>query len=78
VIIGRGRSPEHACLLCRELGLLIAGDQLLPTISPNVSVYPTEPAANPARPLVRVAANVETVLPPDVLALPAWQTVPRR
>jgi glyoxylase-like metal-dependent hydrolase (beta-lactamase superfamily II) len=71
VIIGRGHSPEHACLLCRELGLLIAGDQLLPTISPNVSVYPTEPAANPLDHWFESLQKLETVLPPDVLVLPA-------
>jgi glyoxylase-like metal-dependent hydrolase (beta-lactamase superfamily II) len=75
VIIGRGHSPEHACLLCRELNLLIAGDQLLPTISPNVSVYPTEPAANPLEQWFESLQRLATVLPPDeppgVLVLPA-------
>jgi glyoxylase-like metal-dependent hydrolase (beta-lactamase superfamily II) len=71
VIIGRGHSPEHACLLCRELQLLIAGDQLLPTISPNVSVYPTEPAANPLDHWFESLQKLETALPPGVLVLPA-------
>jgi glyoxylase-like metal-dependent hydrolase (beta-lactamase superfamily II) len=71
VIIGRGHSPEHACLLCRELNLLIAGDQLLPTISSNVSVYPTEPAANPLANWFESLQKLETALPPDVLVLPA-------
>lgn len=47
VVTGRGHSPEHSCLVCDEAGLLIAGDQILPRITPNVSVYPTEPLANP-------------------------------
>ena len=71
VIIGRGHSPEHACLLCRELRLLIAGDQLLPTISPNVSVYPTEPAANPLDHWFQSLRKLQSVLPPEVLVLPA-------
>ena len=71
VIIGRGHSPEHACLLCRELNLLIAGDQILPTISPNVSVYPTEPSANPLRSWFESLEKLKTVLPVDVLVLPA-------
>ncbi len=33
IIIGRGHSPEHACLYCANLKLFISGDQLLPTIS---------------------------------------------
>jgi glyoxylase-like metal-dependent hydrolase (beta-lactamase superfamily II) len=71
VIIGRGHSPEHACLFCRELNLLIAGDQILPTISSNVSVYPTEPAANPLAFWFESLAKLKRVLPPDALVLPA-------
>lgn len=47
IVTGSGHSPEHACLICDELGLMIAGDQLLPRITSNVSVYPTEPLADP-------------------------------
>ena len=71
VIIGRGHSPEHACLLCAELNLLIAGDQILPTISPNVSVYPTEPAANPLSHWFDSLEKLKNLLPADVLVLPA-------
>ena len=71
VVIGRGHSPEHACLLCRELGMLIAGDQVLPTISSNVSVYPTEPAANPLRFWFESLRKLQALLPLDVLVLPA-------
>ena len=47
VVTGNGHSPEHACLYCPELKLLISGDQVLPRISSNVSVFPTEPDADP-------------------------------
>lgn len=47
VIGGGGHSPEHAALYCPELELLISGDQVLPRISPNVSVWPLEPEADP-------------------------------
>ena len=47
VIVGTGHSPEHACFYSHELNLLISGDQVLPRISSNTSVYPTEPHANP-------------------------------
>lgn len=47
VIIGRGHSPEHACLLCLDEPLFIGGDQVLPEITSNVSVYAREPMANP-------------------------------
>ena len=46
-VIGRGHSPEHLCLHCPELKLLISGDQVLPRITSNVSVFPTEPDADP-------------------------------
>ena len=47
VVVGSGHCPEHACLYCPQLKLLISGDQVLPRISSNVSVYPTEPEADP-------------------------------
>ena len=71
VIIGRGPSPDHACLYCRELDILISGDQLLPTISSNVSVWPTEPAANPLANWFESLDRLQDCLPADVLVLPA-------
>ena len=71
VIVGRGHSPEHACLFCPDDNLLISGDQLLPTISSNVSVYPTEPAANPLADWLESLQSMQARLPPDVLVLPA-------
>ncbi len=71
VLIGRGHSPEHACLYCAELALLIAGDQALPNISPNVSIWPTEPDANPLRDWLESCRELPEQLPPDVLVLPA-------
>lgn len=49
VITGAGHSPEHACLYSDELKILISGDQVLPRISTNVSVWYTEPHGNPLR-----------------------------
>src|SRR5207247_194664 len=45
VITARGHSPEHACLWCEDLRVLIAGDQVLPKITTNVSVWPERPRA---------------------------------
>lgn len=47
VVEGHGHSPEHAALHCRELGLFISGDMLLPKISTNVSVWAKEPEGDP-------------------------------
>jgi len=71
VIVGSGHSPEHACLYDKDRNILIAGDQLLPTISSNVSVWPTEPLANPLKDWFDSLAKLEQHLPADVLVLPA-------
>ena len=71
VIVGRGHSPEHVCLYCEELNVLISGDQLLPTISSNVSVFPTEPEADPLADWMSSLRMLKTRIPEDVLVLPA-------
>jgi len=71
VIVGRGHSVEHVCLYCRELNTLISGDQILPTISSNVSVYPTEPEADPLGDWLASLRVLKERLPQDVLVLPA-------
>ncbi len=71
VITGAGHSPEHACLFCPDLNVLISGDQLLPGISSNVSVLPTEPEANPLQDWQDSCAKLIRSVPEDVLVLPA-------
>ena len=45
--IGNGHAPEHATFWSRDDNLVISGDQILPSISPNIGVYATEPMADP-------------------------------
>jgi glyoxylase-like metal-dependent hydrolase (beta-lactamase superfamily II) len=71
VIVGSGHCPEHACLYCEELKLLISGDQVLPRISSNVSVYPMEPDANPMAEWLASLDKIEREVPDDVLVLPS-------
>ena len=71
VIVGRGHSPEHACLYCPALKLLISGDQVLPRISSNVSVYPTEPDADPMADWLASLDKLQALVPDDVLVLPS-------
>jgi glyoxylase-like metal-dependent hydrolase (beta-lactamase superfamily II) len=73
VIVGRGHSPEHAALYCPGLKLLISGDQVLPRISPNVSVFPTEPMGDPLKEWLRTQAVIREILPDDLLVLPAHE-----
>ncbi len=44
---GDGHAPEHATLWSEDDALILGGDQLLPGISANIGVYPTEPDADP-------------------------------
>ena len=71
VVVGNGHSPEHACLVCHEAGLLISGDQVLPRISSNVSVFPTEPDADPLGDWLSSIERLRSRIGPDVLVLPA-------
>jgi glyoxylase-like metal-dependent hydrolase (beta-lactamase superfamily II) len=45
--IGNGHAPEHATFWSRDDTLILAGDQILPSISSNIGVYATEPEADP-------------------------------
>lgn len=69
VVVGSGHSPEHACLLDHERGVLIAGDQVLPRISSNVSLTVSEPEGDPLGDWLASIARFRT-LPDDLLVLP--------
>lgn len=70
VVVGSGHTPEHACLWNEDAGLLIAGDQVLPRISSNVSVSLHEPDGDP---LGDWLGSIDRLLqlPADLLVLPA-------
>jgi glyoxylase-like metal-dependent hydrolase (beta-lactamase superfamily II) len=70
-VVGTGHSPEHACLYCPELKLLISGDQVLPRISSNISVFPSEPDSNPLADWLDSLDKLEREVPDDVLVLPS-------
>ena len=71
VVVGSGHSPEHACLWQPDLDVIITGDQVLPRISSNVSVFPTEPDADPLTDWLASLARIKARVPEDVLVLPA-------
>lgn len=67
--IGHGHAPDHATLWSDD-GIVLGGDQLLPGISANIGVYPTEPDADPltdwlesCRAFMPHASNAQLVLP---------------
>ncbi len=74
VVIGQGHSPQHASLYCPALKLLISGDQVLPRITPNVSVFPLEPDGDPLKDWLFSSARIRELLPGNVLVLPAHQS----
>jgi glyoxylase-like metal-dependent hydrolase (beta-lactamase superfamily II) len=71
VVVGSGHAPEHVCLYCEEGKVLISGDQVLPRISSNVSVHPTEAYENPLEDWIESCKRLRATLPNDVLVLPA-------
>jgi glyoxylase-like metal-dependent hydrolase (beta-lactamase superfamily II) len=70
VLTGEGHSPEHACLWCPEAGVLLAGDQVLPKITTNISVWPEEPRGNPLRLYLDSLRRFEPIAA-DTLVLPS-------
>ncbi|HEU0134758.1 MAG TPA: MBL fold metallo-hydrolase [Allosphingosinicella sp.] len=70
VLVGSGHCPEHACLVDDEAGLMIAGDQVLPRITSNVSLSLSEPEADP---LGEWLASIEKLkgLPDSLFVLPS-------
>ena len=70
VVIGSGHSPEHACLVDDAGKLMIAGDQVLPRITSNVSLSLSEPEADPLGEWLASIAKLKR-LPDDLLVLPS-------
>jgi len=66
----RGHAPEHACLWSQADGVLISGDQVLPKITTNVSVWPDQPRGNPLR-LYLDSFRRFRPMAPDTLVLPS-------
>lgn len=73
VVVGTGHAPEHVCLYCPGLKVLISGDQALPRISSNVSVQPQEPNSDPLSDWISSCEKLRGILPGNLLVLPAHQ-----
>lgn len=71
IITGTGHSPEHCCLYNSSLNMIISGDQILPKISSNISVFPTEPNANPMADWINSCTKLLNTLPESVFVLPS-------
>jgi len=70
VLTGDGHAPEHAVLWCEADGLALVGDQVLPRITSNIGVYPTEPEGDPLGEFLASCRALRTALPEGTLILP--------
>jgi len=70
VRLGAGHAPDHVTLWSRDCNLVIGGDQLLPRISPNLGVYPTEPMADPVGDWLDASRRLAAHARPEHLVLP--------
>ena len=70
VVVGHGHAAEHAMLWCDADKLLISGDQVLPRITSNIGVYPTEPEGDPLGEWLHSCERLRDALPGDLLVLP--------
>ncbi|MCV2883031.1 MBL fold metallo-hydrolase [Actibacterium sp. XHP0104] len=70
VHIGNGHAPEHATFWSRDCALVLAGDQLLPSISSNLGVYATEPGADPVGEWLESCEKFRAFAREDNLVLP--------
>ncbi|AHM03108.1 Metallo-beta-lactamase family protein [Roseibacterium elongatum DSM 19469] len=67
---GQGHAPDHATLWSTDGRLVIGGDQLLPSISPNLGVYATEPEADPVGDWMAACTALAPHATEDQLVLP--------
>ncbi len=70
VRMGNGHAPEHATFWCLDEPLLLAGDQILSSISPNIGVYATEPDADPLAEWLEACERLSQFAREDHLVLP--------
>jgi glyoxylase-like metal-dependent hydrolase (beta-lactamase superfamily II) len=69
VHMGNGHAPEHATLWSRDDNLVIAGDQILSSISSNIGVYATEPDADPVGDWLEACERLNSLARADHLVL---------
>lgn len=69
VHMGSGHAPEHATFWSQDDHLVISGDQILSTISPNIGVYATEPQADPLAEWLESCGRLSLLAREDQLAL---------
>ncbi len=69
---GSGHAPDHATFWSGDL--ILGGDQLLPGISANIGVYPTEPEADPLTDWLESCQRFQPLATDQHLVLPGHKT----
>ncbi|MFM2278326.1 MAG: hypothetical protein RLZZ444_557 [Pseudomonadota bacterium] len=69
ILSGDGHAPEQIMLYCEDEKLLFAADQVIEKISPNISVYASDPNGDPLGHFLRSLRFLRANLPEDVLVL---------
>ena len=70
VRFGHGHAPDHATLWSEDGEIVLGGDQLLPSISPNLGVYATEPGADPVAEWIAACRKLQPFATEAQLVLP--------
>ena len=82
VRMGEGHGPEHVTLWSEDNTLVIAGDQILSGITPNIGVHATEPEANPLAEWLSACSRLAACARDSHLVLPGHKLpftgLPRR
>ena len=68
--LGQGHAPDQVTLWSRDCNLVLGADQLLPSISPNLGVYATEPEADPVADWLQSCEAFQKIAREDHLVLP--------
>ena len=74
VRLGQGHAPDHVTLWSRDDALVLAGDQIIPSISSNIGVFATQPDANPLQDWLQSCEAFKAFARADQLLLPGHKT----
>ena len=70
VLTGGGHAPEQVMLHCPADHMLLAADQIMARISPNISVQAMDPEGDPLGIYIRSLHNFRSTIAADTLVLP--------
>ena len=71
VIVGFGHAMEHISLYAPSLGILIAGDQVLPEITPNISTHWFNGWSDPLGGFLNTTHRLKEEVADDTIVLPS-------